>query len=216
MKRVPFSQHHPGVASTLILVAALAGALSTNAAADAERSVTVRTFNYAQVPAEQLASARLNATIIFSRAGISLHWIDCRVPQSESGAACTEPLGERGDLMLRLVDSPPQTSERIVALGTSLLDLEQRAGVLMTVDAVPIRVIAEKTSTDVSILLGRAIAHEIGHLLLGSSSHPGAGLMRALWTHEELRGLKPAYWQFTAHEAAQMRHGLSVKGPNAN
>jgi len=114
------------------------------------------------------------------------------------------------------MDIAPQTSGRMVALGTSLLDLEQRAGVLMTVDAVPIRAIAEQTSTDVSILLGRAIAHEIGHLLLGSSRHAGAGLMRAFWSQEELQGLKPVHWLFTGHEAAQMRHGLEVKGRNAN
>jgi hypothetical protein len=211
MKRVLHSRHHPSVAFDLALLVALAGAISTNAAANAELPVAIRTFNYAQFPAEQLASARLSATIIFKRAGISLHWIDCWVPQSNSGAACTQPLGDRGDLMLRLMDIAPQTTGRIVPLGTSMLDLEQRAGVLMTIDAVPIRAIAEKTSTDVSTLLGRAIAHEIGHLLLGSPEHTKTGLMRAFWSQEELQGLKPVHWQFTPYEAAQMRHGLAIK-----
>ena len=121
-------------------------------AADAELPVAVRTFNYAQLPAEQLANARWNADVIFKSAGISLRWIDCRVPQSASGAPCTEPLGERGDLMLRLTDVPAAQSHsgRIVALGASMLDREQRAGVLMTIDMFPIRVIAEKTSIDVT------------------------------------------------------------------
>jgi hypothetical protein len=57
----------------------------------------------------------------------------------------------------------------------------------------------------VATLLGRAIAHEIGHLLLGSAEHPRLGLMRALWSHDELRGRKPAHWGFSAREAAQMR-----------
>ena len=216
MKRVLPYKHHPCVALNLTLVVALAAAVSTNAATESELPVVVRTFNYAHVPAEQLASARSTATTILARAGISLHWIDCWVPKSESGAACTEPLGERGDLLLRLVDIASQTSGGVVALGTSMLDVEQGAGVLMTVDAVPIRAIAEKTPTDVSTLMGRAIAHEIGHLLLGSSRHATGGLMRALWSHEELKGLKPAYWQFTADEAAKMRHSLAVKGRSAN
>ena len=121
--------------------------------------------------------------------------------------------------MLRLTDVAPPiglNSGRIVALGASLLDRDQRTGVLMTVDVFPIRAIAGNTSTDVPTLLARAIAHEMGHLLLGSSTHPRTGLMRAFWSHDELRGLKPAQWQFTHDEAAQMRHGLAAKGRSAN
>ena len=122
-----------------------------------------------------IANARLSAEAIFRTAGISIRWIDCRVPQSESGAACTEPLGERGELLLRLTEVVPLTSDRVVALGTSMLDREQRTGVLMTLDVFPIRAIADKTSMDLSTLLGRTIAHEMGHLLLGSPEHTKCG-----------------------------------------
>lgn len=219
MKRALPSNHHRCVVLDLTLAVALAASFTLRAAANAELPVVVRTFNYAQLPAEQLASARVKANVIFKNAGISVLWIDCQVPQSASGAPCTEPLGERGDLMLRLTDVAPalgSTSGRIVALGTSMLDREQRGGVLMTVDVFPIRAIAGKTLTDVPTLLGRAIAHEMGHLLLGSSAHAKWGLMRAFWSDEELRGLKPAHWQFTQDEAAQMRHGLAAKERNAN
>jgi len=50
-----------------------------------------------------------------------------------------------------------------------MLDREQRAGVLMTIDVVPVRAVAQQASTATSTLLGRAVAHEIGHLLLGSA-----------------------------------------------
>ena len=77
--------------------------------------------------------------------------------------------------MLRLVDRTPAPGERIVALGESMLDREQRGGVLMTIDLFPVRAVAGRASTLVSTLLGRAIAHEIGHLLLGSAEHPRVG-----------------------------------------
>jgi len=32
--------------------------------------------------------------------------------------------------------------------------------------------------------------------------------MRALWTTDELRGLKPAHWEFSSREAALMRQTL--------
>ena len=110
--------------------------------------------------------------------------------------------------MLRLVDRAHTQGERIVALGESMLDREQRGGVLMTIDMVPVRAVAQQASTAISTLLGRAVAHEIGHLLLGSAEHPRLGLMRALWSRDELRGLKPAHWGFSAREAAQMRQTL--------
>lgn len=75
---------------------------------------------------------------------------------------------------------------------------------MMTVDLSAIRAIVGTTLLDVSALLGRAIAHEIGHLLLGTADHPTGGLMRALWSQDELRGLKPSHWRFSSGEAARM------------
>ena len=34
---------------------------------------------------------------------------------------------------------------------------------------------------DIPIILGCVIAHEIGHLLLGSNSHSGSGVMKPRW-----------------------------------
>lgn len=186
------------------------------AAPRTEATVSVRTYNYAAVSAEQLAAARSETGHIFRNAGISLEWIECRVPGSVDGAACTEPLLARRDLMLRVVDRRPVQGERIVALGESMLDREQRGGVLMTIDVFPVRSVAGRASTSIPTLLGRAVAHEIGHLLLGSAEHPRVGLMRALWSHDELRGLKPAHWGFSAGEAARMRQTLRGKSRTAD
>ncbi len=197
----------------VILAVTLAGKSDLSAEARSAKvegapAVVVRTYNYAAVSAERLGAARSEAEQIFTRAGISLEWIDCRVPGGDGGAACTEPLLAGRGMMLRLVDRVPATDERIVALGESMIDREQRGGVLMTVDLFPVRAVTGRTSTSLSTLLGRAVAHEIGHLLLGSAEHPRLGLMRALWSHDELRGLKPAHWGFSAREAAQMRGTL--------
>ena len=190
----------------LMLAAAHAG--MREAAAEPRAAVAVRTYNYAALSTVQLAAARSETARIFERAGISLEWIECRVPGVLEGAACTEPLVAGRDLMLRLVDRIPAQGGRIVALGESMLDREQRGGVLMTIDVFPVRAIAEQAFTAVPTLLGRAIAHEIGHLLLGSADHPRSGLMRALWSRDELRSLRPAHWGFSDREAAQMRQAV--------
>jgi hypothetical protein len=185
------------------------------AAPPAEHTVTIRTYNYADVPAASLAGAESEAALIFKRAGISLEWIDCRV-RGNDGPSCTEPLIDGRDLMLRLVDRLPSDGHHIVALGESMLDREQRSGVLMTIDLFPVRAVAGRSSTPISTLLGRAIAHEIGHLLLGSAEHTRSGLMRALWSQDELRGFKPAHWGFSARESAQMRQTVRGKSRPAD
>jgi hypothetical protein len=198
---------------------AVAAAMPVAAASKSEATVVIRTYDYANVSSDQLATARAEAEQIFRGARIAVQWIDCRVPGRLEGAACTEPLSPGRDLMLRIVDKTPGNvagAERVVALGESMVDREERGGVLMTVDLFPVRAIAQSASTGVPVLLGRAIAHEIGHLLLGSAEHPRLGLMRALWSHEELRGLKPANWGFSSREAAQMRQTLRGRSRTAD
>ena len=60
-------------------------------------------------------------------------------------------------------------------------------------------------------LLGRAIAHEIGHLLLDTNQHASTGLMRATWSRSELRRDKPADWHFLGDEADTMRTALATR-----
>ena len=204
------------VAMCFMLTVSAAYAATGVAAPRPHAAVSVRTYNYAVVGIEQISEARSEAGHIFDGAGISLEWIECRVHSEGAGAACTEPLLVGRDLMLRLVDGRPSPGERVVALGESMLDHEQWGGVLMTIDVFAVRAVAERAATAVSTLLGRAIAHEIGHLLLGSAAHPRVGLMRPLWSHEELRGLKPAQWGFSSREAAKMRETLRQLTRTAN
>ena len=191
--------------AVIFLVSVVAAASADAFGAEPALTVAVRTYNYATVPSEELAAARAEAEQIFGKAQIRVGWKDCRVPGTNEGAACTEPMLTGSDLLLRLIERTPPEGEKIVALGESMLDREQRGGVLMTVDLFPVRAVAARASTSVPALLGRTIAHEIGHLLLGSGNHPRLGLMRALWSQDELRGVIPEHWQFSAREAARMR-----------
>jgi hypothetical protein len=205
----------------LIFMISLAAATSlpVEAASKTEATVVIRTYDYANVSSLELAAARTEAEHIFRSAGIAVEWTDCRVPGRTDGPACTEPLVAGRQLMLRLVDRTPVNTadtDRVMALGESMVDREARSGVLMTVDLFRVRTIAERASTGTPVLLGRAIAHEIGHLLLGSADHPRLGLMRAFWSHEELRGLKPANWGFSSREAAEMRQTLRGRSRTAD
>ena len=177
--------------------------------------ITIRIYNYAAVPPEQLTAARATADRIFQDAGVSLAWIDCRVSSREVGAACTEPLGD-GEFVLRLRETPDAPAPGRVTLGSSLIDLQAGGGVLITVDPRLVAEVANQAGADVSVVLGRAIAHEVGHLLIGTSSHSRTGLMRALWSQRELRGNRPGDWRFSPEEAGLMHRGLLARTRAAN
>lgn len=57
-------------------------------------------------------------------------------------------------------------------------------------------------------ILGNVIAHELGHLLLGSNSHTPTGIMRARWDDKELRKAAMGDLLFTADQAESMRRKL--------
>ena len=60
--------------------------------------------------------------------------------------------------------------------------------------------------------LGNVTAHESGHLLLGSNSHSGMGIMRAHWQSEELRRLSRGGLWFTNEQADRMTGKLRPEG----
>ena len=64
-------------------------------------------------------------------------------------------------------------------------------------------------NVNLSDILGNVMAHELGHLLLGSNSHFGDGIMRAQWQGEELRRLSRGSLWFTSEQASHMRGKLN-------
>jgi hypothetical protein len=59
-------------------------------------------------------------------------------------------------------------------------------------------------------LLGQVMAHEVGHLLLGTNSHAGLGLMRAHWGEEEIASASRGSLFFSDVEAERMRRKLAA------
>jgi hypothetical protein len=49
------------------------------------------------------------------------------------------------------------------------------------------------------------MAHEIGHLLLGSNSHSATGIMRAQWSRKDLQRASLEILRFTPAQAERIR-----------
>jgi hypothetical protein len=60
-------------------------------------------------------------------------------------------------------------------------------------------------------LLGRGIAHEIGHLLLGTNSHSPTGLMSAQWSEQELKLAAFLQFGFSKDQADRIRGDVRAR-----
>jgi len=140
---------------------------------------------------------------VFATASVDVAWTLC------APGICLTPSAEA--LKLRIVLSPDRGEPYSGVLGHALIDSRAHAGVLATVFFDRTRRLASDLGIDYRILLGRAIAHELGHLLLGTSTH-GVGLMREIWSHDELLGARRHDWVLDPQDAAVIRDRLARRG----
>lgn len=174
-------------------------------------TVTVRLYKSA-VPLEELRAARRMTGDILAAAGIDVSWLECWSDVSPISspipADCARPL-RPSELILHVIAAADSNSARYSqSLGFSLIDTQAATSTVATVYADRVAVLADGVGADRVELLARAIAHEIGHLLMGDNHHSAVGLMRAFWTSEELRRNTAANWLFSENEARRMRSAL--------
>jgi hypothetical protein len=114
--------------------------------------------------------------------------------------------------MLRIMTTSTPGLDHTTSLGFSLVNRENaHSAWLSSVFTNRVAALANQAGIDPTLLLGRAIAHEIGHLLIGSTAHARTGLMRAFWSHAELTDGSGSEWAFLEKEARAMRSSLSTR-----
>ena len=64
---------------------------------------------------------------------------------------------------------------------------------------------------EIPIILGCAIAHELGHLLLGTNSHSDTGIMRPRWEPNQFRQLMMGTLLFTTTQSNLMREQVQTR-----
>jgi hypothetical protein len=209
------------VATLAVLVLGVAGPAVSQTVPDAgsedagrQRSeIVVRTFNNFGVSGNDLRAARIHAADILKNAGIDVTWMDCWYldsAPSDAPQGCHDGLGGN-EIVLRLQKARERSGRQYVSLGFSLVGNE---GVpfLATVYPDLVQSIARSAGVDSREVLGRAIAHEIGHILLNTNGHPTTGLMRAAWSRGELRRNVAGDWQFLVEETHVMRDAIARRG----
>jgi hypothetical protein len=170
-------------------------------------SLTIRTYASTWISREEQLSARVMAGRILHAAGLDAQWRSCDSVLDGIPDACARPIGH-SDVAVRFVRLKPPAGRLPVALGYSLVDSPTRGGVLATVYLDRVAWTAAGCEVDAAMLLGLTMAHEIGHLLLGTGEHTATGLMRASWSCDDLRRDAEAKWQFGPKQAQVMRESV--------
>ena len=184
------------------------------AAAQARASdlqVVVRVYDMATTDAAARAAAIRVAAGAIASAGVTVSWRDC----SRGGAdhPCRTVRGG-SDLVVRIMPvATAAAGSEDVELGYAPIDPAGRATVIATVYYDVVQRVAQRTGLNTRELLGRAIAHELGHLLLRAPGHGPSGLMRPLWTDEELVQNRPSDWTFSDDERRQVQ--AAARGADA-
>jgi hypothetical protein len=174
--------------------------LAASPAVAGDSQVVVRVYDMATTNARARATALRAAEHAIASADVRVHWRDC----SRGGAAhpC-RGVRDAGELVVRIMPTSVPGDAR--ELGMASIDSSGRTAVIATVYYDVVRRVSTRTGLDTEALLGRAIAHEIGHLLLGAPGHGRSGLMRPLWTDDELTQDRPGDWTFSDEESRQLR-----------
>ena len=181
------------------------GALETLSASNPREdlTITVRVYNWARVSPTDLEKGQAVVSKIFRETGIGLSWTEC---------PCQLP-PEPTELSVRII--PKLFGSWISPFPSNYLGFaaaNRDGGVLATVfyDRVELRT----RGGDISGVLGLAIAHELGHLLLGSGEHIDEGIMRPNWTRKDLHRDRQHLFLFTSEQAERIRTKAQPAEPN--
>jgi hypothetical protein len=204
-------------------VSALLVVVNSAHAQSVSQDLIIRVYNSAGIPRDEVAAAERAADRIFRRAGLHPRWRECRTargPSMAAGDPCTDVLQPR-ELVARFVGAAAADAADAAGagdnagadtmLGYALIDGDAQAGTMATVFVERVRAAAARLRVARATLLGRTVAHEIGHLLLGSNSHAVHGLMRAWWSDRTLRLDADREWRFSEGEARHMSMALAAR-----
>ena len=200
------------LATVLLILAESAARGEPIAALPANLTLTVRTYDNFGVSAGNLMTAQRLTAEAFRQAGIVITWVKCSRASDMSpmgkSPRCAEP-PDGADVIVQIVSGPRDPTSYPNALGFSVVSKEGReAPRLATVFADRVLSFAHSAATNAGAVLGLAMAHEIGHVLLNTNTHADNGLMRAVWFRSGLRRAARREARFHRTEAENLREGL--------
>jgi hypothetical protein len=178
-----------------------------------EAPLTIFIYDRAHVGSKTLIHAERLASQIFERAGVETQWTTQSVSDraallnafsAATDKGCAQPLDSAILRLEILPHAPPGFSPQ--ALGYALPCA--KSGVQATVYADRVETVSRASLAMFYRVLGHALAHEIGHVLLRSRGHDETGLMKGVWAKSDWQRAAVSTLPFTKAQARVMRQML--------
>jgi hypothetical protein len=176
-----------------------------------ERQLSVHVYNLSGLPSGTLDRALREVARIFAQVDANVHW-ELGEPEAEeahstdqSGPASFRDLHVRSYLVVRI--GRGMTHNVPSALGVSLPHAQY--GVSATVFQERVENLCQAAGQDFGVILGHAIAHELGHVVLASREHAPVGIMRARWGRADFGQAAIGNLGFTVQQGAEIRDYVS-------
>jgi hypothetical protein len=191
------------------------------AAASAGDSLSIHYYNRAGVPPRVLDGAVQEAARVLARAGVETVWTEdppeepegrtfdfsgrspYQHPRPDRRGYLVVSIGRRGQA------SGPQEMVEEKTLGFALPDADTGVHAFIFFDRV--EQVADPKLVTVARMLGNLIAHEVGHVLLGSGQHSYEGIMKARWDRPDYMRAEAGMLRFTAAEGEIIRAHAALR-----
>ncbi|MCU1326693.1 MAG: hypothetical protein JWN34_2063 [Bryobacterales bacterium] len=181
--------------------------------------MTIHVYDYAGIDPGELAKAEAFAARILHEVGLRTQWSNCRFSRAGTALSkCAPSAGGVTHLYVRLLSEPMagKLAASTKVLGMSLPTSPGTFPVDAYVFAGRVGVFAEEDSGPAPPLLGAAITHEVGHLLLASQAHTVTGIMSAHWGPKEKKDALRGVLTFSRRQSDQMRADVSQRMSGSN
>jgi hypothetical protein len=165
--------------------AVLSGVMAVSAQdvlkAETTLMVRVQVTDYAKVSAKELATAEAQATAAYRIAGLDLIWSSA--PWGASGNRVLQPIDVHVVIVPRDMAEKKCRDEGLGdgVLGIAISGATEARGRIAYIFYDRIERTAVAQQTPVARGLAHVMAHEVGHLLIGTDSHSDEGLMQPNW-----------------------------------
>jgi hypothetical protein len=185
----------------------------------ANLEMTIHVYDYVGIDPGELAEAEAFAARILLEAGLRTQWSNCRLsPAATARRRCAAAAGGVIHLYIRLLPEPMAgklaASTRI--LGMSVPTSHGTFPVDAYVFAERVGIFAGQDCGPVSPLLGAAITHEVGHLLLAGNAHTVTGIMSAQWGPKEKKDALMGVLKFSRRQSEQIRADVNQRMSDSN
>ena len=213
MKIQPFSGFTFAVALRLFGISGLVLTETLLAAQnDARPTIIVQIYNYSPASPEIVASAEREAGRILIASGLQPDWMECPVaPRPLESGPCQSAL-QATDLRLRILPVSVQNKYQDSVFGFAV----HPALASVYYDYAQRRAKVDDAEFELPVILGGVMAHELGHLLLGSNGHSATGIMQPRWDPSQIRLLMMGDLQFTPEQMKLMIKGAQARTEQRN